>query len=429
MTSGLATPGASPVVAVPASTVPVATRPVWEVADVIRRCGAGFRARHGATLSPVQHKVLRDLVKCRTAALGGHVERCNACQHERIAYNSCRNRHCPKCQGRRAAAWLEQQTKLLLPVDYYHVVFTLPDEIGPVALQNPALVYGLLFQAASATLREIAADPKYLGAQIGVLAVLHTWGQTLCHHPHVHCVATGGGLACDRHGRVVAPARWVSCRPGFFLPVRVLSRLFRGKFLAGVRAAYRKGQLRWHGRLAGLAEAAAFQAWLQPLYAKEWVVYAKPPFAGPEVVLKYLARYTHRVALSNRRLLAVSDTDVTLSYKDYKHGGKERSLTLGSDEFLRRFLQHVLPPRFVKIRHYGLLAPQHRQTKLAQGLALLAWLGVQALVLAEAAEQSAPAFVATCPLCGVGLMQKVAELPRPLRPAHPVAAVVGTNTS
>ena len=299
----------------------------------------------------------------------------------------------------------------------------MPEAVGPVALQNPALVYGLLFEAASATLRQIAADPKHLGAQIGVLAVLHTWGQTLVHHPHLHCVCTGGGLACDRDGRAVESADWVACRPGFFLPVRVLSRLFRGKFLAGLQKAYRAGQLEWHGRLAALAEAAAFRSWLQPLYSQKWVVYAKAPFAGPETVLKYLARYTHRVALSNRRLLQVADGRVTFSYHDYRHGARARELTLGADEFLRRFLQHVLPRGFVKIRHYGLLRSRGRDERLARCRAQLAWLGLAAAVTA-----AAPAVGAACPLCG-GALAVLAELPRPGCPVASRPSCAGADTS
>ena len=292
------------------------TRPGLEVADVIRQYGHAFDARYGAFLSLVQRRALLALARCRTAALGGHVDECDHCGARLITYNSCRNRHCPKCQAGRGAVWLEREAKSLLPVEYHHVVFTLPQEVAPLALQNPALVYGLLFRAAAETLRQIAADPKHLGAEIGVVAVLHTWGQTLQHHPHLHCVASGGGLAVDAAGRVLEPARWLSCRPGFFLPVKVLGAVYRGKFLAGLRAASAAGQLQFHGRLEALAEPAAFQAWLQPLVAKPWIVYSKPPFAGPEVVLKYLARYTHRVALSNRRLVDMADGQVTFTYKD-----------------------------------------------------------------------------------------------------------------
>jgi hypothetical protein len=318
-------------------------RPLLEVADVIRQQGAAFLARYGASLSATQRRTLNALARCRTAALGGHVEQCDHCGHRVMAYNSCRNRHCPKCQAGRAAAWLEREASGLLPVEYHHVVFTLPHALAPVALQNPAVVYGLLFRAAAETLLQVAADPKRLGAELGVVAVLHTWGQTLQHHPHVHCVVSGGGLAVDAAGRRVEPPRWVACRPGFLLPVKVLGAVYRGKFLEGLRRAYAAGQLPFHGRLASLAAPGAFTAWLQPLYAKPWVVYSKPPFAGPAVVLKYLARYTHRVAISNRRLQALADGQVTFTYRDYANGGQERLLTLDAAEFLRRFLQHVCP--------------------------------------------------------------------------------------
>jgi hypothetical protein len=265
-------------------------RPPLEVAGLIRRHGADFLARYGPSLSTAQRRTLNALARCRTAALGGHVEEFDHCGHRLIAYNSCRNRHCPKCQQGRAAAWLEREAAWLLPVEYYHVVFTLPHELGPVALQNAAVVYDLLFRAASQSLRQLAADPKHLGAELGIVAVLHTWGQTLQHHPHVHCVVSGGGLAVDATGRRQTPPRWRSCRPGFLLPVRLLSAVFRHQFLAGLRRAQALGRLRWQGQLAALASPQALTAWLQPLSVKDWVVYSKPPFAGSEVVLKYLAR-------------------------------------------------------------------------------------------------------------------------------------------
>jgi Putative transposase/Transposase zinc-binding domain len=333
-------------------------RPAVEVADVIREFGAAFRARYGGSLSGVQRKALDDLAACRTAALGGHVQRCHDCGHEQVAYNSCRNRHCPKCQALSRALWLEREAKFLLPVEYYHVVFTLPQEVAELAVTQPAVLYELLFQAASATLREVAANPKRLGAQVGVLMVLHTWGQNLHHHPHVHCVVTGGGLSCNAQGDVEDTPRWVSCRPGFFLPVRVLSRVFRGKYLASLRQAV------VHGKLTFGLDAEAFTQWLATLYAKEWVVYAKPPFGGPERVLKYLARYTHRVAISNHRLVKLDTDSVTFRYKDYSDGHRSRTMTLSATEFLRRFVQHVLPRGFVKVRHYGLLANRHRQVRL-----------------------------------------------------------------
>jgi hypothetical protein len=394
-------------------------RPSLEVADIIHEHGVDFLARNGASLSPEQRRALTALANCRTAALGGHVEECDHCGHQEISYNSCRNRNCPKCQANRGALWMEREAKSLLPVEYYHVVFTLPHELAPLALQNPRVLYGLLFETVSATLREVAADSKHLGAQIGVVAVLHTWGQTLQHHPHVHCLATGGGLAVDERGQVVKPERWVSCRRGFFLDVKVLSAVYREKFLTGLRQAYAQGRLEFHGRLADLAEAAAFQALLQPLQEQPWVVYCKPPFAGPEVTLKYLARYTHRIALSNHRLVAMADGKVTFTYKDYAAGGKEKRMTLDADEFLRRYLQHVLPGKFVKVRHYGLLANSERKTKLDLCRELLA---VLAVVLAVVAAWTTPATAAErqCPECSVGWMRWREDLPRGVRTARAV---------
>ena len=320
------------------------TRPRLELAEVIRSCGDAFLDEYGATLSPEQRRALRDIAACRTSALGGHMEECDRCGHRRIAYNSCRNRHCPKCQATAAAHWVEAQAADLLPVEYFHIVFTLPAALGPLALQNPRVVYGLLFRAAAETLMQIAVDAKHLGAEIGFLAVLHTWGQTLQHHPHVHCVVPGGGLSPDGTG-------WVASPKGFFLPVRVLGRVFRGKFLALLGTAFDRGRLAFHGRLRELVGADRFHQLLRAAAQTEWVVYAKPPFGGPEQVLKYLARYTHRVAISNRRLVALKDGRVRFRYKDYARGGRRRTMTLEASEFLRRFLQHVLPSGFVRIRH------------------------------------------------------------------------------
>jgi hypothetical protein len=384
-------------------TAAVIGRPVWEVADVIRQHGVAFRARHGGHLSATQTKALRDLARCRTAALGGHVERCLDCGHDRIAYNSCRNRHCPKCQALARARWLAREAQHLLPVEYHHVVFTLPAELSDLALANPTVLYDLLFQAASATLREVAANPKRLGASLGVLMVLHTWGQNLHHHPHVHCVVTGGGLSCNPQGVVDASPRWVACRPGFFLPVRVLSRVFRGKFLAGVRAAFADGRLTLPHRLAPLAEPATFAGWLAPLSAKDWVVYAKPPFGGPAQVLKYLARYTHRVAISNHRIVAVADGRVRFRSKDYADDHRTKTMTLAADEFLRRFVQHVLPAGFIKVRHYGLLANRQRAERLALCRWLLLAVAAAAVLLPPrdlAEGVIAPAEQTTCPHCG-----------------------------
>jgi hypothetical protein len=318
-----------------------------EVAEVFRRYQDDYAAIHRP--SQEQRRVLRDLVACRTAALGGHLRRCDACGHEEISYNSCRNRHCPKCQAQKQAQWLEAQCANLLEVPYFHIVFTLPEDLGPLALQNKKLLYGLLFRCASEALLAIARDEKHLGARIGFTAVLHTWGQTLLHHPHLHCLVPAGGLSPDR-------GRWIRAREGFFLPVRVLSRLFRGKYLACLRKAYESGELVFAGALQELAAPQAWRAFLKKLQRVEWVVYAKPPFGSPEQVLKYLARYTHRVAISNRRLLSIEGGHVAFRYKDYRRAHSDRVMRLTAVEFMRRFLLHVLPKRFVRIRHYGLLA-------------------------------------------------------------------------
>jgi hypothetical protein len=386
-------------------------RPALEVADVIRSHGEAFLNKHGSRLRPEQKKALHALAACRTAALGGHVERCLDCGHARIAYNSCRNRHCPKCQALHRAKWLAREATYLLPMEYHHVVFTVPQEVAALAAANPTAVYRLLFDAASATLREVAANPERLGAQIGVLAVLHTWGQNLHHHPHLHCVVTGGGLACDAQGQVQAVPRWLSCRPGFFLPVRVLSRVFRGKFRAGLRALFAAGTLTFPDRLAALAEPKAFAVWQARLGDKEWVVHAKPPFGGPERVLKYLARYTHRVAISNHRLLRFEDGRVTFRYKDYADPSRCRpkTMTLEAEEFLRRFVEHVLPKGFVKIRHYGLLGQRHRRERLALCRRLLgaATAAMPATVasgksapVAGTTSPIAPTMAICCPRCG-----------------------------
>jgi hypothetical protein len=382
---------------------PVATeRPEWEVADVIRQYGEAFRSRHGGRLSGTQAQALRDLTRCRTATLGGHVERCLDCGRERIAYNSCRNRHCPKCQALTRARWLAEQAGHLLPVEYFHVVFTLPSEVADLALANRAALYDLLFQSAAATLREVAANAKRLGAQPGVLMVLHTWGQNLHHHPHVHTVVTGGGLSCDARGNVEQSPRWVSCRKGFFLPVRVLSQVFRGKYLDGLRKLFAAGRLNLPDRWQALADPSAFARYLTPLYHKDWVVYAKRPFGGPEQVLKYLARYTHRVAISNSRLVDVADGRVTFRYKDYADKHRSKTMTLSADEFLRRFVQHVLPKGFVKVRHYGLLANRCREERLALCRRLLLVETVCA-ALAEGATEAVddkPTVTIRCPHCG-----------------------------
>jgi hypothetical protein len=385
------------------------TSPRLEVADVIRAHQEEFLDVYDATLWPEQRRALTDLARCRTAALGGHVEECDHCGHRQIAYNSCRNRHCPKCQAAEAARWVEDRAAELLPVEYFHVVFTLPAAIGPIALQNPRVVYGLLFQAASETLRQLAADPKHLGAEIGFLAVLHTWGQNLQHHPHVHCVVPGGGLSPDG-------SRWISCRPGFFLPVRVLGRLFRGKFLALLKAAFDGGRLSFHGKLASLAEPAEFRRNLADTANTEWVVYAKPPFGGPEQVLKYLARYTHRVAISNYRLISLEGDQVEFFYKDYADEGKQKTMKLKAVEFIRRFLLHVLPAGFVRIRHYGFLANRVCREKLELCRTLLAALTTPGPVEAEPVPGPKEAVEGrpephACPSCGEGRMVIVETFP------------------
>jgi Putative transposase/Transposase zinc-binding domain len=389
-------------------------RPALEVADVIRAHGAAFRATYAAVLSPTQAKALRDLARCRTAALGGHVERCLDCGRERIAYNSCRNRNCPKCQATTRARWLAAQAEHLLPVEYYHLVFTLPDELSDLARANPTALYDLLFQAAAATIRDVAANPKRLGAVPGLLLVLHTWGQTLQHHPHVHGVVTGGGLSCDASGTLDANPTWVSCRPGFFLPVRVLSRVFRGKYLDGLRQAQATGKLRFFGQLTPLADPTAFHAFLRQLSEKDWVVYAKKPFGGPAQVLKYLARYTHRIAISNHRLVSLEGGRVTFRYKDYADQARPRTMTLDAVEFLRRFVQHVLPSGFTKVRHYGLLANRFRAERLATCRRLLGVApGVAAAGGADAGEaiRSEPIRERACANCGSRRLEGV-PLPR-----------------
>jgi hypothetical protein len=334
------------------------TRPALEVADIFRTCGAQYRKIHGASMSREQHRVMRAIESCRTAFLGGHVDVCDECGIERNSYNSCRNRHCPKCQSLAKAEWLDERMAELLPVPYYHVVFTIPEEVASVAFQNKKLVYTILFKAASETLRIIAANPKYLGAQIGFLAVLHTWNQTLLHHPHLHCVVPGGGLSPDN-------SRWLSCRQGFFLPVRVLSRLFRGKFLCYLKQAFDQGKLQFFSDLKSLVDPEAFGRFLRRNRQQEWVVNAKPPFGGPAQVLDYLGRYTHRVAISNHHLVTFQDGKVTFQWRDRKKHDRIRTMTLGADEFIRRFLMHVLPQGFGKIRYFGFLANRHRRDRLA----------------------------------------------------------------
>jgi len=329
-----------------------------EVADVFRRYGDAYRQHHGASLCTEQRRVMSAIELCRTAALGGHIERCDQCDHERICYNSCRDRHCPKCQSMATAKWLEDRQSELLPVPYFHLVFTVPQPIAAIAYQNKQRVYNILFQAASETLRAIAADPKHLGAEIGFFAVLHTWGSAMTHHPHLHFVIPGGGLSFDG-------TRWISCRPDFFLSVRVLSRLFRRLFLTYCENAFDAGALRFFSSLKRLEMKAEFLRYLAPLRKTEWVVYAKAPFAGPEEVLHYVAQYTHRVAISNNRLLSLDDGKVRFRWKDYRDNNQYKIMALAADEFIRRFLLHVLPEGFQRIRYHGFLANCHRAQKLA----------------------------------------------------------------
>ena len=332
-----------------------------EVADVFRTYGDDFLALWERVLSRPQRKAFDDIRACRTAALGGHVDQCDQCGHCAISYNSCRNRSCPKCQAAARAQWLAEREAELLPVEYFHVVFTLPQQIARLALQNARRIYSILFRAVAETLLTIAADPKRLGAAIGFLAVLHSWGQNLHFHPHIHCVVPGGGISPDN-------SRWIPCRryrKSFFLPVKVLSRFFRKRFLIHLRRAFRKGKLHFHGELESLAQPAAFEALCQKTGRVQWVVYAKRPFGGPAQVLKYLARYTHRVAISNRRLLSMQDGRVTFEWKDYAAGNQTKTMTLEPAEFIRRFLLHVLPSGFVHIRHFGFLANRKKKQKLA----------------------------------------------------------------
>ena len=372
-----------------------------EVADILRAHGPAFRAAQRSHLSLGQLKVMSAIEQCRTAALGGHALHCPDCQHDQVSFNSCRNRHCPKCQATAAKRWLEARQADLLPVDYYHVVFTLPAPISDIAYYNKAVVYGLLFEIAAQTLTTIAADPKHLGAQIAATLVLHTWGSALTHHPHVHGIVPGGGLSLD--GK-----RWVSCKPGFFLSVRVLSRLFRRRFLEALEEIHRAGKLQFYGERSGLSDPKAFARWLAPLRKIEWVVYAKRPFAGPDAVLAYLSRYTHRVAIANSRLLVLDERGVTFRWKDYRDKGnpdkpRHKTMTLSADEFMRRFLLHVLPRGFHRIRHFGLIANHGRKEKIALARELLDVVTVAAAQTIEACAESHDSAVRAtfvCAHCG-----------------------------
>jgi hypothetical protein len=394
-----------------------------EVADVFRDGESAFIARYGRALRGVQRQALRAVIRCRTAELGGHVQRCESCGQQRIQYNSCRNRHCPKCQALARATWLQKRESELLPVPYFHVVFTVPHELAPLALQNQRVVYGLLFQAAARTLLEIAADPRHLGARVGCLMVLHTWGQNLMHHPHVHAIVTGGGLSPDG-SRWIYGKRSKRRRP-FFAPVEVLSRVFRGKFIHLLKQAFASGKLSWHGQLQPLRDPAVFEQRLNHAVRHDWVVYAKRPFSSPTCVLKYLARYTHGVAISNRRLVALHDGQVTFRYKDYADRQQSKILSLQTQEFIRRFLLHTLPRGFVRIRYYGFLANRQRNERLDHCRRLL---GVEpeptqvAEEKALLAEPLAPQELCRkCPACQRGklvIVEVVPPVPR-LQPRRP----------
>ena len=382
-----------------------------EVADIFRAAGPAYRTARAGHLCLHQLKVMSAIEHCRTASLGGHVEACEDCGHWRIAYNSCRNRHCPKCQGAAARTWLEAREADLLPVGYFHVVFTLPAEIAAIAFTNKALVYDLLFETAAETMLTIAADPKHLGARIGITAVLHTWGSAMTHHPHVHMIVPGGGITADG-------SRWISSRPAFLLPVRVLGALFRRLFLARLLQLHDAGRLAFFGKLSGLADRRAFLRHLSPVRKKRWVVYAKPPFAGPEAVLAYLSRYTHRVAISNSRLISFDGANVTFRYKDYRRSGADRQqvMTLGADEFIRRFLLHVLPKGFHRIRHYGLLAGSARRKSIGLARRLL-----QVAPPPNDDEPDKPPDIRPpCPCCGgqMIVIEAFARWQQPRAPPH-----------
>ena len=377
-------------------------QPQLEMADVLHLYGEAFRQQHAASLSTAQRRVMTAIELCRTAALGGHVEPCDSCGQQRVFYNSCRNRHCPKCQSLARAQWIENRLAEILDCQYFHVVFTIPAEMAALAYQNKEVVYGILLRTSAETLRTIAADPRHLGAEIGFFSVLHTWGQNLLHHPHVHCIVAGGGLAPDGQ-------HWVACKPGFFLPVRVLSRLFRRLFLENLQRAFDSGQLQFFATLQSLRDPLAFARYLVPCATPEWVVYAKPPFAGPQQVLDYVGRYTHRVAISNNRLLALENGSVTFRWKDYRHSSQPKTMTLTADEFLRRFLLHVLPDGLQRIRYYGFLGNRYREQKLIRCRQLL---GMAAPPETSSAPQDyrdryerlTGSSLRECPSCGQGRM-------------------------
>jgi hypothetical protein len=383
-----------------------------EVADVFRHFGPAFRDQHGPSLSAARRRAMTAIETCRTAALGGHVERCGDCGHQRISYNSCRNHNCPKCQGLARAQWLEDRQAELLDVPYFHVVFTVPDLIATIAFQNQVVVYDILFRAASETLRRIAADPAHLGAEIGFFGVLHTWGQNLLHHPHIHFLVPGGGIAPDGQS-------WIACRPGFFLPVKVLSRMFRGLFLRYLEKAFSAGELNFFSAYRHLHEPAAFRHYLAPAWNVDWVVYAKRPFAGPRQVLDYVGRYTHRVAISNNRLLSMEDGQVRFRWKDYRDENRQKTMTLKAGEFIRRFLIHVLPDGFHRIRYYGFLGNCHRARKLARCRELIGMAPVNPAPEPPADyrdrfEALTGQSLRQCPHCHGGIMMVIDGIGRPM---------------
>jgi len=387
-------------------------RPKLEVADIFRRYGTAYREQHADSMSVAQRRAMSAIEQCRTAALGGHLERCDACGHERNCYNSCRDRHCPKCQSLARAQWIEKRQSELLDVPYFHVVFTVPQEIAAIAYQNKRVVYNILFRSMAQTLTTIAADPQHLGAQIGFFAVLHTWAQNLHFHPHLHAVVAGGGLSSDGE-------RWVSCRPGFFLPVRVLSRLFRRLFLTALERSFHRGKLNFFGALKALLDRGRFAELLTKAKETEWVVYAKRPFAGPQQVLDYVGRYTHRVAISNNRLLDMENDQVRFQWKDYRHHDRVKTMTLSAGEFMRRFLLHVLPNGFQRIRYYGFLGSRRREEKLARCRCLLGMPPADAPAATNAGQDYRDRYedltspsLRQCPRCQHGHMVRVAILPR-----------------
>jgi hypothetical protein len=392
-------------------------RPKLEVADIFRRYGGEYREKHGASMSTAERRVMSAIELCRTSALGGQIEQCDQCGHRCICYQSCRNRHCPKCQSLARAKWIEDRRHELLNCEYYHVVFTVPDKIAALAYQNKEVVYNILFQATAETLRTIAADPKHLGAEIGFFAVLHTWGSALLHHPHLHCVIPGGGLSPDG-------TRWVPCRPGFFLPVRVLSLLFRRLFLERLQNAFDSGKLRFFSALEYLRDRCEFARYLEPVRKSKWVVYAKRPFAGPEQVLDYVGRYTHRVAISNNRLLDVEAGQVSFRYKDYRNQGQQKTMTLSAEEFIRRFLLHVLPHGFHRIRYYGFQGNRYRKDKLDQCRQLLGMPipevpteSFETLDYRDRCEELNGVSLRICPVCRRGHMVLIDTLEASSRPA------------